>query len=190
MRFTIITAIDLNPLNTGGLLVLSLITQPSTAGMNIPTYDAIGGKSDRMYVVNTPNHAVATPNHINDMIASIEDNTRQIYTLAKEKSKIAEKISASLDFLRLSKKYLSREQIDSFTSFSNTSERNSRTLKQVLQEIDKLKSLDTVKRELLHTDSDLDLVYCELEAVLELQRFAQRCLEDVLSSGKALMRLL
>ena len=169
--------------------MLSLLTQPTTARVNILTYDVFGKKSDRIYVVDAPRCAAATPDHINEMIASIEDNTRQIYIMAKEKNKIAEKIAANLDFLRLSKRYLSHEQIESFASFSNISERNSRTLRQVLQEIDALKSLDAVKRELLHTNSDLNLVYDELEAILELQRRALGCLEDIIGSGKALMRL-
>ncbi|MCL2852376.1 MAG: hypothetical protein FWE20_04980 [Defluviitaleaceae bacterium] len=169
--------------------MLSILTQPSFASVETITYDLLGRKSD-LYVVNTPRHTAATPDRINQMIASIEDNTRQIYTLAKEKSKIAEKIAANLDFLRLSKKYLSREQIGSFVSFSGISEKNSHTLKQVLQEIDTLKSLDAVKRELLHTNTDLDLVYGELEAILDLQRSALRCFEDVLISGRELMQLL
>ena len=138
-----------------------------------------------------PASAYAAPHHnIDEMIASIEDNTRQIYIHAKEKSKIAQKISASLDFLRLSRKYLSREQIESFTNFSNISEQNSHTLKQVLQEIDTLQPLDTVKRELLHNDPDLNLVYVELESMLRLQRTALSCLKDVLNSGRAFMMLL
>ena len=169
--------------------MLSLLTQPTSASVNILTYDVFGKKSDRICVADAPRRAAATPEQINEMIASIEDNTRQIYILAKEKNKIAEKIAASLDFLRLSKRYLSQDQIGSFANFSNISEKKSRTLKQVLQEIDTLKSLDTVKRELLHTNSDLNLVYDELEAILELQRRALGCLEDIISSGKALMQL-
>ena len=169
--------------------MLTLLTQTPSASVNILTYEVFGRKSDRIYVVDAPRKTAATPDHINDMIASIEDNTRQIYILAKEKNKMAEKIAANLDFLRLSKKYLSHEQIGSFASYSNISERNSQTLRHVLQEIDTLKSLEAVKRELLHTNTDLDLVYDELEAILELQRRALSCLEDVISSGKALMEL-
>jgi len=142
---------------------------------------------DRASAVTMP---PADPARINEMIASIEDNSRQIYILAKEKNKIAEKISATLDFLRLSKKYLTRDQIDSFTNFSATSQCKALALRQTLSELDTLKPLDTVRRELLHNNSDLSLVYSELDAMLLLQRTALGCLEDVLDSARSLMRLL
>ncbi|MCL2617333.1 MAG: hypothetical protein FWD96_06790 [Defluviitaleaceae bacterium] len=139
---------------------------------------------------DSPRNVAATPSHINEMIASIEDNTREIYIRMREKSKMSERISASLDFLRLSKKYLSREQIESFTMFSDISEKNSRSLKHIMLEIAAIKSLDAVKKELLHTNTDLDLVYDKLGSVIELQRSALSCLRDVLRSGEGLLGLL
>jgi hypothetical protein len=141
-------------------------------------------------VVNAFGRAGVTSDNINAMITSIEDNTREIYLLMRARSKLTEKVSASLDFLRLSRRYLSRKQIESFARFTSVLENNSTTLGELLVEIATLKSLDAVKKELLHTNTDLNLVYNELNSVLELQQRALFCLEDIQEAGDDLLRLL
>ena len=134
--------------------------------------------------------ATATPSRINDIIASIEDNARNICNLVKEKSKSAEKISANLDFFRLTRQCLSCEQITSFASFSKISTKDSHMLKATLREIAALRSLSTIKKELLHTHTDLDLVYNELQIIFDLQCDALSYLEEILNSSDQLLKLL
>jgi len=112
------------------------------------------------------------------MLVSIEDNAYKIASLTKTKNKLAEKISATLDFLRLSKKYLSESQIESFVKFSTVSEASSHILLGITKQLDTLET--TAKNTLIHNDTDLDQVHNKLSSLISLQQFALNSLENVI----------
>ena len=133
-----------------------------------------------LQLLNKPS---STPACIHEILVSIEDNTRKISTLTKKKQKNAEKISATLDFLRLSKKYLSETQIESFVKFSTVSEASSHILPGITKQLDTLEStiISTAKGALIHTDNDPD--HDKLSILISLQQFTLSCLENVIISG-------
>ena len=128
----------------------------------------------------------STSSCIHEKLSCIEDNSRKISSLTKKKQKNTEKISATLDFLRLSKKYLSTTQIESFVKFSAISEASSHTLRGITKQLDTLES--TAKDTLLHTDTATSLVHNKLNAVISLQQFALSCLENIISLGDTLLQ--
>ena len=128
-----------------------------------------------LFLIDKPS---STPACIHEMLVSIEDNAYKIASLTKTKNKLAEKISATLDFLRLSKKYLSESQIESFVKFSTVSEASSHILLGITKQLDTLET--TAKNTLIHNDTDLDQVHDKLSSLISLQQFALNSLENVI----------
>ena len=125
-----------------------------------------------------------------EILSIIESNSHRISWLTKQKNKRAVKISATLDFLRLSKRYLSGTQIVTFVKFSAVSEASSYTLQNIAKQIDELKALGTVRDALLHNSTDIDPVHSELHELLTLQHTAIDCLENLITVSNALLQAL
>ena len=133
-----------------------------------------------------------TPACVHEMLASVEGNTRKIASLTKLKNKHTEKISATLDFLRLSKKYLSEPQIEAFVKFAAISKINSSILPNITKQPDAAEAaaVTAAKEALLHTNADLDFVYGKLSALAASQQSVLGCLENIISFGDKLLQSL
>ena len=127
---------------------------------------------------------------VSEMITLIEDNTRHIATLTRQKNKNSERVSAQLDFLRSTKRYLSEEQIEAYVGFAVVSNFGSGKLREILIQIHKRKDLENVKRQLLNSQTDFGLVLGDLLEIARYQREAIQCLEDIISSGESVVSLL
>lgn len=120
---------------------------------------------------------------IGDMITTIEDNSRHISLLNRQRNKRAERISANLDLLRRTKKHLSQEQVQVYATYSLASAQQDTRLRLIMAEIDKRKGLPNVRRQLLNPDTDFAAIYTDLEEVAAYQREAIAALSSILQSA-------
>lgn len=127
---------------------------------------------------------------VGDIISIIEDNTRNIAILTRKRIKRGERISARLDLLRSTKRYLTQAQVEAYATFSMTSANEGRNIKEFMEEVDKLKSLPNVKRQLLNSDTDFSSVMEDLEEVAKYQKEIISALTNIIDSANNALMLL
>ncbi len=173
--------------------MLSLLSRPSVLSISYLAYEVFKNENKIVYVIKSNNdekNFIKLPKSIDNMLVEVEDNTRNISLLLKERTKVVNKIETNLDFLRYAKINLNEKQVDSFASFVSYSGEQGLKLKQTLQKIESLKSLKNVKKELLHNDADYSLVYNELEQLNNYQFEAIACLNGIISAGENVLNIL
>ena len=127
---------------------------------------------------------------INAMMAAICGGAGGLLALLKKKANVYAQIQAKLDLLRHAKVSLTEEQIRSFSKLMAASGEKSAELSHTMQKIRANKDLKSVKKELLHSDADYDLVLNELSALYHLQQAAIVTLESIIEDGHGMLVLL
>lgn len=176
----------------GGLLVVSLLSRPSVMNFALWAYDALNKDNKIICVLKSDddNFDPQTAREIDGMLVSIEENTRDITGLLKEKNKVLGKLETTLDLKRYAKEFLDDNQMDQYARFMSYVDVEKQELRKSLQKIDDAKYLSDAKNELLHTDVDYEFVYNELQTINKYQNEAINTLNGMIAQGTDVLNLL
>lgn len=159
----------------GGLLVISILAGTASAAQRrvfsyspaIPQIiTTIRKNEDDEEIINL--EAM-----IRKALNDIDINKRTISQLLKEKVKLSTRFSARLDLFAYYKAKFSNSQINEFSKYMSSYEREGKKLDKAMGHMESPNELEVVKKELYSMDSDKGLVY------EKLRRFVERQLETI-----------
>ena len=178
----------------GGLLVLTLLSRPVAIKIDYIAYEILRSQTQIMQtlkkgdiVKNLHSDEEGEADKIEELIANIDSNTRSIMGLLKEKNKVVGQLETSLDIRAYAKKTLDEAQIQKLSAFSALYSEKGEALRNSLQKIEEKQNLNLVKKEILHTDSDLNYIYKELKELSDYQDEALYSLQSIVLSGAEIL---
>lgn len=169
----------------GGLLVASLLSHPSLLRFDAIAYEILKSQQKIIYAIQkekAPDESEIKK--IEDSLAAIGDNSREITELMKDKKKTVAKIQTALDLKAYTRSSMNEEQIALFRTFHSNMNEEASILQEALQKIDNKKDLALAKKEILHTNADYELIYRELNEIAEHQRDVVFSLNNMIDCGQ------
>ena len=174
----------------GGLLVVSLMSGPVTAGC--VAYEALKSQQPIVCAVKEKPGRKEKADYvrIDEMMGHIDEKNRSLKTLLKEKNKVLIKIQTVMDFRAYTKAPLNESQMNSFSAFTGAYAVQAGVLQEVLQKIDIQKDLNAAKKELLHNSCDYDVIFDDLKSLSDYQSDAIFLLNRLIESGEKTLQVL
>jgi hypothetical protein len=174
------------------LLLVTLVSRSATADVAKIAYEIFHNESRVTCVVK---HKTATDEaqkkqDINDAMVLMEDGTRHISRLLKERRSLYADIQERFASASRARASFDEGQIERFAAFTALSESQNTTIREYLTRINSQKDLNAVKKELLHNNADYDLILNELDVFNDFQNETSSLLENVIAEGRAFMELL
>lgn len=176
----------------GGLLVLSLLSRPTCESIKYAAYDVFKEKNQIICVIKKDIQGLGKEDtkEIDNVMKDIEYQSRNIKSLLKEKNKVFGKIQTALDLRVYSKKPMSENEIDNFNAFTGFYEQERSVLTETFKKIDYAKELTVAKNEMLHKDTDYDLILKELSEINKYQGDAIHSLNKMIEYGEVTLNFL
>ncbi len=177
-----------------GILVVTFLSSTQILDASSIGYDFLKGSSRVVYAgVLQPGNIIKEEFSSTDVsfaLNGIQENSRTMEYLIKERSSAVAKIETRMDFLRHAKKSLTEEQINGFAKFMESYEKSDKELKQVLDFINSKKYLTDAQKEILKEKSDCNIVCGELSQILNSQTTAIVNLNSIISEAGTVVELL
>ena len=127
---------------------------------------------------------------IEELIGVISAQNRKLTKLLKEKSRVLDKIQASLDFRVYAKVPFNEVQMDSFTHFTGFYNYEAGALQGTLVKIDANKGLMAAKKELLQKEANYTSIIDELTSFSNNLSDAIRRLHGIIELGYNTLQIL
>lgn len=174
----------------GGLLVVSLLSGPAAVKVNLYAYELIKNQHQIIYVLKKnvdPRDKITKAADVDEAMKALEQNTRTIKTLLKDKNRIVGKIQTALDLRAYAKSPLDESQVNAFADFTALYAEEGGQLQDALTYIDDNKDLMTAKKEILHNQTDYEVVLREINAISDSQSNAIDRLTNIIGAGEAVL---
>lgn len=175
----------------GGLLVVSLLTSPHPIDLNYMAYLALKNQNKVMYVqfINDED-TEAKPGDIDQAMAGMEENSRTITSLLKERSAALTKLEAKMDLLSHAGVTLNGEQMTNYAEFMSKYHEDAIEFNGLLKSMEGAKNLNIVQKEILNEDTDYNLVIDQLNRIIDTQHLAIDNLSRTVLEGETLLEML
>jgi len=177
---------------SGGLLVSVLISSPAGEPLDIrldvthPTYDLPLQKDNANISFKEQSQLMK----IDELIGVIDDKSRSLINLLRERTKILDRIQTLLDFRAYTKKPFNETQLNLFTSFTGFYYQEAGALQSALKQIDTEKELTAAKKELLLKEGNYTAVIDELTSFSDNLSNAIITLREIIDVGNHTLQLL
>jgi hypothetical protein len=175
----------------GGLLVVSLLSRPAIFNVEYLAYQVLKAQSQIICVIKKSDEdETEDVKDINKILTDIDENSRCITSLLKEKRKLVDKIQTRMDLLAYTKTTLNEFQIISFAEFSAIYKNENMALHNTMTKIEDNKEITKVKKEFMKKESDTNFIYNQLKEIMNYQLEAMQTLRSIVLSATNTLAIL
>ena len=168
--------------------MVSMLTAPPPADLNYMAYLALRNQIRIVFVDDA--HATKTPEDVNQAMAGMEENSRLITYLLRERAAILSKLEARMDILSHSRIPLDEKQITGYAEFMFNYRKNARDFSQLLETVEGSKNLNIVQKEIMSESTDYNQIISQLGEIISAQNHAINNLSLTICEGEALLEAL
>jgi len=151
----------------GGLLMVSMMTAPPSADLNYMAHLAPRNQIRIVFVDDSG--AQATPEDIDQAMAGMEDNSKLITYLLRERAATLSKLEARMDVLGHARIPLDDRQITEYAAFMSDYRRSARNFSLLLKAVEGGKNLSIVQKEIMNENTDYNQIMGQLGEIISTQ---------------------
>jgi len=170
----------------GGLLMVSMLTAPPTADLNYMAYLALRNQIRIVFVDDA--RATATPEDIDQAMAGMEENSRLITYLLRERVTTLGKLEAKMDILSHARIPLNEEQMARYATFMSNYRKSARDFSLILKAVEGGKNLNIIQKEIMSENTDYNQIMGQLGEIISAQNQAIDNLSQTICEGETLFK--
>lgn len=177
----------------GGLLMFTLASSPITKADHI-AYGIYKAQNQMISVIKkyqyNENAEEAETTKIDNLLSSIDDNSKNINRLLKEKNNLKGKIDTVMDLYSYSKTALTNEQMNRFKKYNDLFQKENSNLKENLNKLKDDKYIKNLSNQILKNNYDYSKIYNSLENINTYQKKAIINLNALINESKLTLQIL
>lgn len=184
----------------GSLLVISLLTYSPAICGTVLNHDAIMWKALKDYsnakaaiiFVEKSGEDIKEilDGEIDYLLAEIDNNSFKLTSLLKERKALTAKVDETIKEKATNKQRLTVEQVAAYQKYADVSYKKNIDVLACLNRIDDNKKLSNAENQLLHNNTDYNVIYDDIEQIRQAQMEAIVKLSDIVAVSNETLKLL
>ena len=168
--------------------MVSMLTAPPPADLNYMAYLALRNQIRIVFVDDAS--AQATPEDVDQAMAGMEENSRLMTYLLRERAAVLSKLDARMGLLSHAKIPLDEGQIANYVGFMSNYRENAQEFNSLLKTVEGRENLKNVQKEIMNENTDYNEIMNQLGEIISAQNQAIGNLSLTICEGEALLELL